>query len=134
MSSDAFRDALAELDGPLQALMRRYAEAMFTQLARNAACNRVHQVRQRAARWLLMTADRMDSGTFELTQEFLARMLAVRRPSVNEVAQTLATDGAIRYTRGVITILDRERLQATACGCYDVIRQATKNAFPPGRH
>jgi DNA-binding FadR family transcriptional regulator len=94
-------------------------------VSRNAACNRVHTVRQRAARWLLMTADRMDSASFELTQHFLAEMLAVRRTSVNEVAQSLAEDGCLTYRRGVITIVDRPRLQGHACDCYEVIRRAT---------
>ena len=98
-------------------------------VARNAACNRVHPVRDRAARWLLMTADRMDSPTFELTQHFLAQMLAVRRTSVSEVAQALAVDGCIIYTRGSITVTDRPRLQAHACNCYEAIRRATDTAL-----
>ncbi len=121
---------MTELDGPLQNVMRRYTHVMFTQLARNAACNSVHPVRQRAARWLLMTADGMDNDTFDLTKEFLAQMLAVRRPTVNEVAQALAQDGSITYTRGVVTILDRDRLRTTACDCYDVLVDATNRAFP----
>jgi CRP-like cAMP-binding protein len=129
MSAEDFRHHVAIVDGPLQTMLRRYTQALFTQLARNAACNRVHPVRQRAARWLLMTADRMDAPRFELTQEFLAQMLAVRRASVSEVAQALAEDGCITYTRGVITILDRQRLQANACDCYDVIRRTTSEAL-----
>ncbi|SDF02919.1 cAMP-binding domain of CRP or a regulatory subunit of cAMP-dependent protein kinases [Blastococcus aurantiacus] len=129
MSADDFREQIAVVDGPLTGMLRRAAQAMFTQLARNAACNRVHPVRQRAARWLLMTADRMDSASFDLTQHFLAQMLAVRRTSVNEVAQSLAQDGCITYTRGAITITDRRRLQHQACSCYEVIRQATDAAL-----
>jgi DNA-binding FadR family transcriptional regulator len=72
-----------------------------------------------------MTADRMDSPSFELTQHFLAQMLAVRRTSVSEVARSLADDGCLTYTRGIITIIDRPRLQTHACNCYDVIRRAT---------
>lgn len=130
MSSDAFTVASARVAGPLQGAMRRYAQVMFTQLARNPACNRVHQIRPRAARWLLTTADRMQDDTFELTQEFLAQMLAVRRASINEVAQALAEDGAISYAGGLINIVDRQRLHAIACGCYDVLRQTTQQAFP----
>ena len=89
----------------------------------------MHTVRQRAARWLLMTADRMDSSSFELTQHFLAQMLAVRRTSVSEIAQSLAEDGCITYTRGTITITDRPRLHTHACDCYDTIRQATEAAL-----
>jgi CRP-like cAMP-binding protein len=124
MSADDLREHIADLDGRLTAMLRRSAQAMFTQVARNAACNRVHTVRQRAARWLLLTADRMDSPRFELTQHFLAQMLAVRRTSVSEVAQSLAEDGCLSYTRGVITITDRPRLQAHACNCYEAIRRA----------
>jgi CRP-like cAMP-binding protein len=102
---------------------------LFTQLARNAACNGAHPVRQRAARWLLMTADRMDEPTFDLTQEFFAQMLGVRRATVSEIAQTLADEGCIKYTRGSITIVDRNALHAQACTCYDVITQATREAM-----
>lgn len=125
MTTERFREHVTDVDGPLTSLLRRWAEALFTQISRNAACNRVHTTRQRAARWLLATADRMDSLGFELTQHFLAQMLAVRRTSVSEVAQYLAEDGCITYTRGQITIIDRPRLQAHACNCYDAIRRAT---------
>jgi CRP-like cAMP-binding protein len=129
MTAEDFREHIADVDGPLTAMLRRSAQALFTQVSRNAACNRVHTVRQRAARWLLMTADRMDSPSFELTQHFLAQMLAVRRTSVSEVAQSLAEDGCLTYIRGLITISDRPRLQANACDCYAVIRRATDAAF-----
>jgi CRP-like cAMP-binding protein len=128
MTADTLHAATAAIDGPLHTALRRYTQAMLTQLARNAACNRVHSVRQRAARWLLMTADRMDSPSFDLTQEFLAQMLAVRRASVSDVAQSLAQEGCIAYTRGTITILNRARLQAHACDCYRVIAEATTPA------
>jgi CRP-like cAMP-binding protein len=129
MSAGDLTGHLADVHGPLTARLARFAQAMFTQLARNAACNRVHTVRRRAGRWLLMTADRMDSPSFDLTQDFLAQMLAVRRTSVNEVAQSLAEDGCITYTRGAITITDRPQLQSHACHCYQVIRRATDAAM-----
>ena len=129
MGVEDLRRHLADDDGSLAARLARSAQAMFTQLARNAACNRVHTARQRAARWLLMTADRMDSTSFDLTQHFLAQMLAVRRTSVSEVAQALAEDGCITYTRGAITITDRPRLQTHACNCYEAIRRATDAAL-----
>ncbi|MGK5111251.1 MULTISPECIES: Crp/Fnr family transcriptional regulator [unclassified Geodermatophilus] len=129
MAAADLKAHLADVDGPLTDMLRRSAQALFTQVARNAACNRVHVVRQRAARWLLMTADRMDSPTFELTQHFLAQMLAVRRTSVSEVAQSLAEDGCLTYVRGRITIIDRPRLEARACNCYDAIRLATETAL-----
>ena len=125
MTTEDLREHLADVDGPLTARLRRSAQALFTQVARNAACNRVHTVRQRAARWLLTPADRMDNPSFELTQHFLAQMLAVRRTSVSEVAQSLPEDGCITYTRGVVTITDRTRLHEHACNCYDAIRRAT---------
>jgi CRP-like cAMP-binding protein len=129
MSAPEFQRQLDLLDGSLQSMLRRYTQAMFTQLGRNAACNRVHRVRQRAARWLLMCADRMESPTFDLTQDFLSQMLAVRRASVAEVAQSLADDGCISYNRGSITILDMEKLHANACECYDIITKATREAM-----
>lgn len=129
MSADRLREHVADTGGALTAMLRRSAHALFTQVSRNAACNRVHTVRQRAARWLLMTADRMDSPSFELTQHFLAQMLAVRRTSVSEVARSLAEDGCITYSRGSITIVDRPRLQAHACTCYAAIRRATDAAL-----
>jgi len=125
MTAEDLREHITEVDSPLTVMLRRFAQALFTQVSRNAACNRVHTVRQRAARWLLMTADRMDSPRFELTQHFLAQMLAARRTTVSEVAQALAEDGCLTYARGIITITDRPRLQAHACDCYAVIRRAT---------
>ncbi len=130
MPTAGFLHAVAAVDGPLTSRLRRYTQAMFTQLARNAACNRVHPVAQRAARWLLSTADRMGSPTFELTQEFLGHMLAVRRQSVSDAAQALARDGCLTYTRGTVTILDRDRLHGHACDCYDVIRRAFDTPQP----
>jgi CRP-like cAMP-binding protein len=129
MSAHDFRAQIAEVDGPLTTMLRRSALALFTQVSRNAACNRIHTVRQRAARWLLMTEDRMDSPSFELTQHFLAQMLAVRRTSVSEVAQSLAEEGCITYTRGQITIIDRPGLRSHSCDCYDAIRNATREAL-----
>jgi CRP-like cAMP-binding protein len=129
--ADRFRQETVVLDGPIQQQLQRYTQVMFTQLARNAACNRSHQARQRCARWLLMTADRMHSDQFQLTQEFLAQMLALRRSSVSEVSAALAEDGSISYRRGVITVLDRDRLEANACTCYRAIRDTTDAIFPP---
>ncbi|GAA2345438.1 Crp/Fnr family transcriptional regulator [Streptomyces kunmingensis] len=131
MDADRFRHEIAVLDGQLQHALQRFTQSMFTQLARNAGCIRGHRTHERCARWLLMTADRMHSDRFELTQKFLAQMLAVRRSSVSEVAGALAADGCIRYSRGIITILDRDRLQAHACSCYRVIREALDAALPP---
>jgi len=131
MTAEAFAAEVHQLDGPLESRLRRYAQTLVTQLARNAACNRSHNVRQRAARWLLTTADRTDGLSFELTQQDLAQMLAVRRASVNEVAQALSHDGSITYTRGVVEILDRDRLQSHSCDCYLVLARATAAALRP---
>ncbi|MFI0240200.1 Crp/Fnr family transcriptional regulator [Streptomyces sp. NPDC016845] len=131
MDADRFRHEIAVLNGPLQQVMQVFTQAMFTQLARNAGCIRGHRVHERCARWLLMTSDRMHSDRFDLTQKFLAQMLAVRRSSVSEVAGALAADGCIRYSRGTITILDRERLLTHACSCYRVIREALDAVLPP---
>ena len=131
MPVQRFQHAVSAVDGPLTRRLRAYTQAMLTQLARNAACNRVHPVSQRAARWLLSTSDRMDSPTFDLTQEFLGQMLAVRRQSVGDVARALADDHCIAYTRGTVTILDRDKLHGHACRCYDVIRDATDTAAAP---
>lgn len=130
MEADRFREHIAVMDGSLQQAMQRYTNTLFVQLARNTACNRSHLTRQRCARWLLMTADRMHANQFPLTQRFLAQMLAVRRSSVSEIAGSLAADGSIRYSRGVVTILDRQRLEDTACTCYRIIRDTTDAAFP----
>ena len=129
MTADALRARISAVDGPLTLMLRRSTQALFTQVSRNSACNRVHSIRRRAARWLLMTADRMDSPSFELTQHFLAQMLAVRRTSVSEVAQALAEDGCIVYTRGTITILDRPLLESNACDCYEAIRTGILTAL-----
>ena len=104
------------------ALLYRYVQALMTQVARSAACNRAHSIDERAARWLLMTHDRIGSDEFPLTQEFLAQMLGVRRASVNTAAGMLQRAGYIAYTRGRIRVLDRNGLEGSACECYQIIR------------
>jgi CRP-like cAMP-binding protein len=94
----------------------------MVQLSQNVACNRLHSTEERAARWLLMTADRVDSERFPLTQEFLAQMLGVRRATVSLTAGLLHNAGLISYTRGVITIDDRAGLEDAACDCYGIVR------------
>lgn len=109
--------------GILHNRLHRYTQAMIIQLAQNVACNRMHTTEERAARWLLMTRDRVDSDEFPLTQQFLAQMLGVRRPTVSLTAGILQTAGLISYTRGVITITDPKGLEDAACVCYDTLRQ-----------
>ena len=111
---------LAEFNrgGALQKLLLRYMQALHTQVSQTAACNRIHPVEARLARWLLMVSDRMESDQFELTQEFIAQMLGTRRAGVTVAAGTLQQAGMLRYSRGRITILDRKAMDATACECY----------------
>ena len=112
--------ALTDGAGVLQKLLERYTQALFVQVAQSSACNRLHTLEQRCARWLLQTEDRIGAPRFPLTQEFLAQMLGVQRSSVNTAAGALQQHGVIRYSRGVITILDRPGLETLACECYRV--------------
>jgi CRP-like cAMP-binding protein len=105
----------------LQTGIHRYIHLLMGQLTQTAACNAFHPIEARCARWLLMTRDRMQSDEVELTHEFLARMLGVRRVGVTVAAGNLQREGVIAYSRGHITILDPKRLEATACECYTVV-------------
>ena len=107
--------------GPLYDLIRRYSQALIGLIMQSAACNGLHSVDQRCARWLLMSHDRV-GNVIALTQEYLASMLGVRRPSVTEVAKRLQAQGLIKYARGRITILDRAGLEALSCECYPVVK------------
>jgi CRP-like cAMP-binding protein len=106
----------------LHLLLRRYTQTLMVQMAQGVACNRLHTIEQRAARWLLQTRDRVGANTFPLTHEFLAQMLGVRRAGVSEVAAALQADGLITYTRGIMTILDHAGLERHACECYHIIQ------------
>jgi CRP-like cAMP-binding protein len=107
----------------LQAVLNRYAAGLAMQVAQTAACNRLHNVEKRLARWLLIAQDRMDSGLIPITHDFLATMLGTDRPSVSLAAAVLQKREIVRYTRGAVTILNRKALEAFACECYSVIRQ-----------
>jgi hypothetical protein len=113
--------AIAIICSPLHDLLERYTQAYINEVVQGVVCSRLHAIAQRCARWLLLTHDRVDADQFPLTQQFLARMLGVRRASVGTVAGTLRKAGLIRYSRGVITILDRPGLEAAACECYRII-------------
>lgn len=102
----------------MRKVMLRYAHALFNQVAQSAACNHFHTLQQRCCRWMLMTHDRMQSDEFLLTQEFLAMMLGVQRTGVSAAAGALQRAGLIRYSRGVVTILDRRGLRQRSCECY----------------
>jgi CRP-like cAMP-binding protein len=121
MDARLFRSELERIR-TLNLVMLRYAHAFFNQVAQSAACAHLHKVEQRCCRWLLMTRDRMPSGDFLLTHEFLGMMLGVRRTTVTDVMGTLQKAGLIRYRRGHVTILDHEGLQNLACECYDISR------------
>ena len=109
-------------DSRLTALLRTYAQAFFVQTGQNAACNGIHPVSMRAARWLLATHDRAEAGAFYLTQEFLAFMLGVARQSVGIAVGELADRGLISYARGQVRILDRPGLERASCECYSIVR------------
>ena len=102
--------------------MGRYAQSVIAQMMQTTACNALHPVNERCARWLLMTHDRMRFQEFRLSHEFLAVMLGVQRPTVSLVAGTLQAKGLIRYAHGHVHVLDRQGLEDAACGCYAVIR------------
>ncbi|MHC5758276.1 Crp/Fnr family transcriptional regulator [Nostoc sp.] len=108
--------------GAIQNLLLRYVQAAYTELAQGCACNRLHTLEERLARWLLTVSKRLESEEFPLTQEFIAQMLGVRRSGVTVAASTLSRAGMIRYQRGHISILNREDLEATSCECYRVIQ------------
>lgn len=107
---------------PLQIVLRRYHVAFHYQMSQAVACNGLHTVEQRCCRWLLMTHDRAQTDEFILTHEFLSHMLGVRRVSVTLVLKPLQDAGLIRNHRGRITVLDRKRLEARACECYQTVR------------
>lgn len=121
LSVAAFRQALNR-DGALHGLMNRFTQATMVQVSQNVVCNRSHPTPARLARWLLTTGDRVGRDVFELTQEFLAQMLGVHRPTVSETAQKLQGRGLISYRRGVITIADRQGLRQASCECYAIIK------------
>jgi CRP-like cAMP-binding protein len=122
--------ATAERDTRLRRLVHGYIEALFAVSSRATACMALHAVNERCARWLLETHDRVDSDTFELKQEFLARMLAVSRPTVSVAAGTLQAAGTIQYRRGKISILDREALEEASCSCYATNRRDYARVVP----
>ena len=107
----------------LQLMLNRYAVVRGMQVAQTAACNRLHDIEQRLARWLLMTQDRVDSGSLPITHDFLATMLGTDRPTVSLTAGVLQRKKLIEYTRGAVKIANRRKLEASACECYGVIRQ-----------
>jgi CRP-like cAMP-binding protein len=116
--------------GNMQILLLRYTQALITQMAQTAVCNRHHSVDQQLCRWLLLSLDRLSSLHLTMTQELIANMLGVRREGVTEAAGKLQKLGVIRYARGQITVLDRPLLERLCCECYAVVRKATEHLLP----
>lgn len=131
MSADAFRAAVASSPA-LTTILLRYTQALLTTVSQSAACNRVHSVEERCARWLLLCHDRVEGDSFDLTQEFLGEMLGVRRPRVSVAASILQQTGFIRYSRGRIEIVDRAGLESAACECYRIIAREHARLFDLG--
>ena len=109
--------------GPMMHLLLRYTQALITQMAQTAVCNRHHSVEQQLCRWLLLSLDRLSSDELAMTQELIANMLGVRREGVTTAAGKLQRAGLIRYSRGHITVLDRPRLEQEVCECYAVVKK-----------
>src|SRR6202030_685247 len=129
IAGDGFRvrigalKSVLQLAPELQRILTRYAVVQGMQFAQTAACNRLHNIEQRLARWLLITQDRVDSATLAITHDFLATMLGTDRPTVSLAAGILQDKQAIEYTRGEVQILSRKKLEESACECYGVIQQ-----------
>jgi CRP-like cAMP-binding protein len=117
-------------NGEMQLLLLRYTQALITQMAQTAVCNRHHSVDQQLCRWLLLSLDRLASNELTMTQELIANMLGVRREGVTEAAGKLQKLGVIHYSRGQITVLDRPRLEQLCCECYAVVRKETDRLLP----
>ena len=122
MSAKYFRKAIAT-SGALTRALHRYTQALMVQISQGNACNRIHSLEERCARWLLLCHDRVGKDEFMLTQEFLSQMLGVRRASVNLAAAAFQHAGFIKYSRGRLRISNRKGLESTVCQCYAVIRE-----------
>jgi CRP-like cAMP-binding protein len=116
--------------GPTMHLLLRYTQALITQMAQTAVCNRHHSVDQQLCRWLLLSLDRLSSNELSMTQELIANMLGVRREGVTEAAGKLQDAGLIRYRRGRITVLDRPALENRVCECYQVVKTEFDRLLP----
>jgi CRP-like cAMP-binding protein len=127
---DAFRREINQR-GRFAALHTHFSQALFGSVAQSTACNAVHSVEQRLARWLLMASDRMEADDFPLTQEFVSMMLGTTRPTVTVVAGAFQKAGLIRYHRGQVTILDREQLKQTSCECYGTVSALLRKVTTP---
>ena len=118
--------------GPVMHLLLRYTQALITQMAQTAVCNRHHSLDQQLCRWLLLSLDRLETRELVMTQELIANMLGVRREGVTEAAGNLQADGLITYRRGHITVVDRPGLERRTCECYAVVRREYERLLPGG--
>ncbi|MFJ2463098.1 Crp/Fnr family transcriptional regulator [Pseudomonas sp. NPDC087615] len=116
--------------GEMLRLMLRYTQALITQMAQTAVCNRHHSIDQRLCRWLLLSLDRLPGNQLVMTQELIANMLGVRREGITEAARKLQKLGVIEYCRGLITVLDRPQLEELSCECYAVVKHETDRLLP----
>jgi CRP-like cAMP-binding protein len=116
--------------GPVMHLMLRYTQALITQMAQTAVCNRHHTLDQQLCRWLLLSLDRLQGNELVMTQELIANMLGVRREGVTEAALKLQKAGLIRYARGHITVIDRAGLEGRTCECYEVVKREYDRLLP----
>jgi CRP-like cAMP-binding protein len=119
-----------ERHGEMLHILLRYTQALLTQMSQTAVCNRHHSLDQQLCRWLLLSLDRLSSNRLVMTQELIANMLGVRREGVTEAAGKLQKLGAIQYSRGQITVLDRSQLERLSCECYDVVKRETDRLLP----
>lgn len=117
--------------GPMQFLLLRYTQALLTQMAQTAVCNRHHSLDQQLCRWLLLSLDRLEGNELVMTQQLIADMLGVRREGVTEAAGNLQEAGLIKYSRGHIVVLDRAGLERRTCECYAVVKKETDRLLPP---
>jgi CRP-like cAMP-binding protein len=120
-------------NAPVLHLLLRYTQALITQMAQTAVCNRHHSVDQQLCRWLLLSLDRLQTDNLVMTQELISNMLGVRREGVTEAATKLQRAGVIRYVRGHITVLDRSRLEELTCECYAVVKKEYDRLLPAVR-
>jgi CRP-like cAMP-binding protein len=131
MPAAAFKEAV-KMDTPLRRITLRYLQAYLAQVSQSVACNRLHTVEERFARWVLMSHDRVEGDVFQLTQEYLASMLGVHRPSVSLAARALQKAGLIEYKRGMMTILNRQGLEEVCCECYGIVRMQFERLLGEG--
>ena len=129
LSSDALKQGFTQSDA-IKRLLLRYTQALITQMAQTAVCNRHHALDQQLCRWLLLSLDRQTGDQLVMTQELIAHMLGVRREGVTEAALKLQAAGLIRYARGHISVLDRQGLERRSCECYAVVRKEYDRLLP----